>query len=158
MSVELVLDQYSFPETGIVDINLNVSFVIHVSAEQARHQVSKWLFQEVSYMFVADLPTLSIGEHIVWRVPVILTASHLGKVGNIGYIDVDVESSDMDTGVATKERLLNKARCLAETMPPYASPNKSNSTVSAPVPEANRFQPQGDPQQILQNFKIAAVH
>ena len=80
MALTLLLDEYSLPDSGVVDLRLNCSFEIKVTAEEARRQVKHWLLDEVSMMMIAQTPTLLIGTRIVWRVPVIFTAAHIGPV------------------------------------------------------------------------------
>jgi hypothetical protein len=56
---------------------------------------------------------------IVWRVPVILIATHLGNAGVVGEVDVDVETGAMNNLEANKEAILAQAHSLAATLPPY---------------------------------------
>lgn len=44
---------------------------------------------------MAGEPSLSITERIVWRVPVDVTDPVNGRLGRVGEIDVDVESSEL---------------------------------------------------------------
>jgi hypothetical protein len=119
MALTLTLDEYTLPDSGVVDLRLNCSFEIKVTAEQARRQVKGWLLDQVSYMMTAQLPTLVISERIAWRVPVILTATHIGHVGVVGEVDVDVETGAMNNLGADKEAILAQAHRLAATLPPY---------------------------------------
>lgn len=122
MTLTLLLDDYILPTVGVVDLHLDRSFEITVSAEQARRQVKGWLLDQVSYMMTAQLPTLLIGERVVWRVPVILTAMHVGHVGCVGEVDVDVETGVMNDLLACKEAILAQAHKLAISIPPYQPP------------------------------------
>ncbi|MCP4683198.1 MAG: hypothetical protein GY864_12755, partial [Desulfobacterales bacterium] len=58
---------YIIPEEGPVELKVDRSFEIKVTAEQARRQVNRWLHNEVSYMMRALNPTLAVGERVVWR-------------------------------------------------------------------------------------------
>lgn len=119
MSLTVLLDDYTLPNRGVVDLQLNRCFEIKVTAEQARRQVKGWLLDQVSYMMTAKMPTLVIGASVVWRVPVILTATHVGHVGVAGAVDVDVETGAMNDLSACKEAILAQAHQLAATIPPY---------------------------------------
>ena len=65
----ILLDPYIVPEKGKVELKIDRSFEIKVTAEEARHKVRWWLRDEVSMLIDADPPTLVIGEEVVWRVP-----------------------------------------------------------------------------------------
>ena len=95
--MEILLDHYPLPEQGQVEINLRRTFEIKMTAETARRQVNRWLFTEVSCMMGAESPTLLLGERVVWRVPAVLSAAHIGRVGVVGTVDVDVQTGTMDT-------------------------------------------------------------
>jgi hypothetical protein len=119
MALTLLLDEYTLPDRGVVDLRLNCSFEIKVTAEQARRQVKGWLLDEVSMTMTTQSPTLLIGTRVVWRVPVIFTAAHIGAVGCVGEVDVDVATGVMNNTPDLKEMILNQARKLAADMPPY---------------------------------------
>ncbi len=119
MALTLLLDEYTLPTSGVVDLQLSRSFEIKVTAEQARRQVKQWLFNEVSMMLTSQTPTLLLGTRVVWRVPVIFTAIQIGTVGCAGEIDVDVATGAMNNTLAVTEAILNQARKLAAAMPPY---------------------------------------
>lgn len=126
MALTLLLDEYTLPTSGVVDLQLNRSFEIKVTAEQARRQVKQWLFNEVSMTLTSQTPTLLIGTQVVWRVPVIFTAAQIGPVGCAGEIDVDVASGAMNNTPTVKATILSQAGKLAATMPPY-QPRTSTS-------------------------------
>jgi len=65
MALTLLLDEYTLPATGVIDLQLNRSFEIKVSAEQAQRRVKQWLLDEVSIMMTTQLPVLMIGTRIV---------------------------------------------------------------------------------------------
>ena len=115
----ILLEQSTLPERGRVEINLQRVFEIQVTAAEAQHQVDGWLFDHVSYMMGAKSPTLVIGQQVVWRVPVILTASHVGVVGEVGMVDVDVQTGQFDHTPACIERLQKAGIELDKRLPPY---------------------------------------
>lgn len=119
MAITLLVDEQTLPEKGKVNLHLDHTFEINISAEEARRQVKRWLLSEVSYMLTTQAPVLKLGEVVVWRVPVVFTASHIGHVGVVGEIDVDVATGAMNNTASRKEMILCQARKLAATMPPY---------------------------------------
>ena len=151
MALTLLLDEYTLPNSGVVDLQLSRSFEIKVTAEQARRQVKGWLLDQVSYMMTAKLPTLVIGASVVWRVPVILTATHVGHVGVVGEVDVDVETGALHDLPARKEAILAQASKLATTIPPYQPPKTTAHAwlAKAPKPTRPAGQPVGNPLDLL---------
>lgn len=115
----ILLDQYPLPERGPVKLTIDQTFEICVTAAEARRQVDRWLFDQVSYMMTAEAPILVLGERIVWRVPAILTASHVGKVGQVGTVDVDVQTGQMDDTPALIAALQQAGIELGKRLPPY---------------------------------------
>lgn len=128
MALTILLNEYTLPESGVVELQLNRAFHLNVSAEQARRQVKGWLLDQVSYMMTTQMPTLVIDAHVIWRVPVLLTAIQVGPVGTVGEVDVDVESGNMDNLPACKEAILAQAKKLAATLPPYQPPISTPQT------------------------------
>lgn len=119
MTTTILLDNVTLPETGAVEIRINRSFTIGISAEQARHAVNRWLLMEVSMSFVAESPTLALTPSAVWRVPVVYTASHVGRVGLAGTVDVDVETGEIFDSPEVRECIFATAKSLAEKLPPF---------------------------------------
>ncbi|MFN8488831.1 MAG: hypothetical protein U0350_14610 [Caldilineaceae bacterium] len=117
----ILLEQHALPDQGTVELDIHRIFEIKITAEQARRQVNRWIFTEVSSLLGARTPKLVVGERVVWRVPVVLTAPHLGEVGLVGEIDVDVQNSDMDKTPACVAQLEACCRELGKRLPPYTS-------------------------------------
>lgn len=153
MAITLLVDEEILPERGTVNLCLNHTFEIRVTAEEARRQAKRWLLNEVSYMFTAKLPTLKISKTkaAVWSVPVTLTASHIGQVGWVGAIEVDVTTGEMNNTAAFKDALINQARILADTMPPYQPRTTPSATSFTPKlePTCPPGQPDGSPLDLL---------
>ncbi len=93
--MNVMLDNYTLPQTGQVAVNVNVAFEIQIAAETAQRKVSAWLLNEVSYLIGAESPLLVLGERPVWRVPARIGFPSIGRVGVIGNVDVDVETGEM---------------------------------------------------------------
>lgn len=75
----ILLEHDLLPEQGTVQLAIQRDCTIHVTAEEARRQVDRWLFDQVSYMMTAEAPMLVLGEHAVWHVPAVLTGVTLHK-------------------------------------------------------------------------------
>ncbi len=115
----ITIDQCNIPEKGLVEVQINRSFEIQTTAEEARRKVNRWLMNEVSLMLGADSPTLVICEQVVWRVPVWIGFPHTGRAGTVGTIDVDVQTGAMDATPEHKAELERGAEALAARMPAY---------------------------------------
>jgi len=77
----IILDHYPLLEKGTFEIRQMVT--VHISAEEARRKVARWLRREVSHMLGADMPTLVISQRTVWRVPAHFSAPQAGVVGHL---------------------------------------------------------------------------
>ena len=149
----IILDKHQVPEKGTFEIRQSITIL--VSVEEARRKVNSWVLQEVSYMMGAEEPTLVVGEKAVWRVPVILTAPHVGHVGMAGTVDVDVQTGDMDDLPARKEQLLQSARELAAKMPAYVPRSKLDVPTEyiARNIQPVHIEPQKSPREIINDTR-----
>ena len=128
--MSIILEPYTIPEKGKVELNVKHSFEIKVTAEEARRQVNRWLHEHVTMLIGAEAATLVIGEQIVWRVPAVFSVPDLGRVGEVGTIDVDVTSGLMAIPSDLATELEHQGEVLARRLPPYQP--------KGPVPEKYR--------------------
>lgn len=116
----IVLENFTIPERGVLELDLKQSIEIKVTAEEARRKVNRWLMEYVSYMMHADPPTLVVdGRQAVWRVPAILTNSRVGDVGVADTVDVDVHTGKMDDSEERIKQITCCALELVKDLPPY---------------------------------------
>ena len=116
----IILDNYTLPEKGPIEIKVNLAIDIKVTAEEARRKVNRWLIEYVSIQMGADPPTLVVGKRAVWRVPTYITFPHTGRMGVVGAVDVDVETGEMNDLAGCKaeiERRLEED--IKPRLPPY---------------------------------------
>lgn len=85
----------ALPRTGRLEVDIKVAADVNVSAYAARQKVNDFVLSDVSYMMHAGNATLVLADRICWRVPVILSQTSRGDVGEVGAIDVDVETGQM---------------------------------------------------------------
>ena len=130
--MSIVLEPYAIPEKGKVELKVERSFEIKVTAEEARRQVRWWLREEVSMLIDADPPTLVVGDQVVWRVPAWIGFPHTGRAGVVGAVDVDVTTGTMNNTPECKADLERQAEVVAARQPPYHP--------KGPVPE--KYRPQ----------------
>jgi hypothetical protein len=115
----IIIDPFTIPEKGQVELKVQRSFEIKVTAEEARRQANRWLHDNVTMLIGAERPTLVVGEQVVWRVPAVFRAPDLGRVGVVGIIEVEVNSGVMTLPSDLGPELERKAEELAERLPPY---------------------------------------
>ena len=68
---------------------------------------------EISTNMHGGTPRLVVGERICWRVPVILSMPPTGDRGEVGAIDVDVETGQLIVTHTLIEEIQQRAECLA---------------------------------------------
>ncbi len=116
----IVLDAYTVPEKGEFEVYVKRTVNLQVTAEEARRKVQQWLLDQVSYMMGAESPHLVLQEIMtIWHVPVIFTASQLGRVGIVGQVGVDVQTGEIVCQSTCRDQLLQEAQTLAATLPAY---------------------------------------
>jgi len=135
----IMLDNYKLPEKGKVDLNVQASFEIKITAEEAQKKVRWWLRDNVGMLLDADPPQLVIGDIIVWRVPVYVSYPHTGRFSNVGMAHVDVVSGEIvDPEGAKKAMEEYYEKELKHRIPPYKTRDqRTESKESFPMPEPN---------------------
>lgn len=108
----MVVQLESLPQMGRLEIDIKVTSDINVSAFAARQKVDNFLLNEISYMMHAGEPNLVIADSIYWRVPVILSTSSRGDVGEVGAIDVNAQTGQL----ATTPQLITEVNARAESL------------------------------------------
>jgi hypothetical protein len=129
--MQVVIEELNLPESGAVELKVNRSFEIKVTAEEARRKVNQWLSWEVSMLIVADPPTLHIGEAVVWRVPAWIGFPRVGRAGDVGSVDVDVQTGEMYDLEQAKTQIESCASVIAKRLPPYQPRKVMPSSVEA---------------------------
>lgn len=113
----IILDHYKIPETGTFEIRQTVT--VNVSAQAAQRAVNRWLLMNISTQMGAEEPSLVVNQQTVWRVPVRFTTPHVGKVGTVGYIDVDVLTGELLRLDSCQREIEQAAAELATFLPPF---------------------------------------
>jgi hypothetical protein len=137
----IFLEAYTIPEKGKVELKVDRSFEITVTAAEARRKVNRWLLNEVSYLIGADPPTLVVGEHVAWRVPAWIGFPHTGRVGVVGTVDVDVQTGDMENLAERKLEIEQNLEKLKPNLPSYKprSPEEGSAYLAKDVPSAPKL-------------------
>lgn len=102
-----------------LDISVHVSATLNVTPFVARQKVGGLVLSKVGTGISTGEPTLVVtGERIVWRVPLSIALPDLGRAGEVGAIDIDVQTGEMLADQAAIERIVENARQLAPDSAP----------------------------------------
>ncbi len=110
MSVEM---ESLTPQSGQLSVDIHLSATINVTAFSARQKVTGFLADEISTHMHGGEPVLIMGERIFWRVPIILSLPPVGDRGEVGAIDVDVETGQLLISHELIQEIENRAEYLA---------------------------------------------
>lgn len=103
--------------TEIIKIQIEIDVTVNISAQNARRKVTAWLVGEVGNMLIGGTPQLVINRQSnVWRVPVILTSSEAGPVGQVGTVDVNAETGESLTSDTLRKHILANVERLARSL------------------------------------------
>ncbi len=108
----------SLPKQGYMEVDIRVTADINISAQAAYQKVNSFVLSEISYMMHAGEPAFVLENRICWRVPVILSLTSRGDVGEVGTIDVDVETGQMYISYQQIREIEARAEGLALNPPP----------------------------------------
>jgi hypothetical protein len=101
-----------------VDINIHVKATLNVTSFVARQKVNILVLDKIVTGVVSEKPTLVTTEsRLCWRVPVALVLPEQGRLGQIGVIDVDVQTGEVLADEALISDLINHAAQLAPSSP-----------------------------------------
>ena len=95
------------------DLEISVYAKINISPQAARHRVTGWVASEVGNMLMGGKPRLIVSQPTVWRVPIIISSSDQGFLGEVAYIDVDAAKGQLDLANNTSEKILESLRVVA---------------------------------------------
>lgn len=140
--MQVVLEKVGLPEKGHVALDLQRSFDIQITSEEARKKVKRWLWTEVSMLLGTDTPVLIIDELITWRIPVTFSAPGHGRLGIVGAVDVLVQTGEMVNALTQKAALERCADEIAKRLPAF-QPYLDAPITSIPthIPKAPQVQP-----------------
>jgi hypothetical protein len=122
----IILERYPIPSSGRLELSVNISTEIKISADEARRRVNGFLLNNLSHLTVSDRETeLVIGERVYWRTTINHTLPGFGPIGKIGTIDVDVETGEIQPVLPEQlEEMKRRAKALASSYPLDTSPTR----------------------------------
>ncbi len=97
-----------------IDIHVHVSITLNITPFVARQKVGGLVLSEVGTGIGADEPTLVLSnKRVVWRVPVFLALPGLGRLGQVGEVDVDAQTGEVLADRPALKRMIDNANRLA---------------------------------------------
>lgn len=101
------------PTTGELSIEIRMSSTVNVTAFSARQKVTGFVVDEISTNMHGAEPVLVLGDSIRWRVPVILSLPPRGDLGEVGAIDVDIATGQLQVDLLLIDEMIERANNLA---------------------------------------------
>lgn len=99
-----------------LQLEIQLSLTLGVTAKQAKRRLSRFLLDEVSLFVGPEEPILVVdGTTVFWRFPLQLTMAKCGRLGPVGSIDVDAESGELQITDEQLMEIKRNARLLARS-------------------------------------------
>lgn len=112
--MSILIETEKLPERGPLNIKLDVTATINTTAEEARRQVSVFAGNEIADLLSGETPDLVWQKNgTYWRVPVILSSKSFGRIGLVGFIDVNVETGELQVTERATRRIEENAQRFA---------------------------------------------
>ncbi|OQY35725.1 MAG: hypothetical protein B6I38_01335 [Anaerolineaceae bacterium 4572_5.1] len=115
--MEVMLDEAMLTKLQAtqVDINVRVTTSINITSFTARQKVNVLLLDKVGTGgLISESPSfVATAGRLRWRVPVILALPDRGRLGQVGSIDVDVQTGEVLANAPLIDRITYYANQLA---------------------------------------------
>lgn len=112
--MRILIETEKLPERGPLNICLDVTATINITAEEARRKVSIFAGNEIADLLSGEVPDWVLQKNgAYWRVPVALSSKSLGRIGLVGFIGVDVETGDLQLSEQSTRRIAESAQRFA---------------------------------------------
>ncbi len=128
----IILDNYTLPEKGKLELNIQASVEIVITAKEAHYKVRWWLRDNISMFADADPPIFVVGERYVWRVPVYIAFASSPKYSNIGVVNVDAGTGEMLDLENAKQAIIEH---IEKKIVPYLPPFKLKQMPAEFIPK-----------------------
>lgn len=115
--MEVILDETTLTslQNAELDVTIHVKSKINVTPFTARQKVNVFLLDKVGTGLLAESPVLvAVDGRLCWRVPVVLSLPGRGRLGQVGAIDVDMQTSEILISPSAIETILDNANQLAQ--------------------------------------------
>lgn len=82
-------------EHGSLELNISVSAQATITSTEARRKVSGYVLSNISDLMHGTDPSLVLDKQVFWRVPIVLSSPPHGHRGQVGEIDVNIETGEL---------------------------------------------------------------
>lgn len=114
LKMTVMLETITPPERGPLEIDIHLVANIEITPEMARQRVSVFVGKHLADLLHGELPDLVLREDgVYWRVPVVLSSRSMGRIGQVGAIDVHVETGELNLTEHTLSEIENRAQRFA---------------------------------------------
>jgi hypothetical protein len=114
----ITLEAVDLPESGLFELNIHQTVDIQVNADTARRRVTRYVGDTIGDLLYGEQPTLVLQvQRAVWRVPVAIATGESGRIGQVGVIDVNVKTGELDITEPLVEEIKKNARRLVTRSP-----------------------------------------
>ena len=112
--MSILIETEKLPERGPLNIKLDVNATINTTADEARRKVSVYAGNEIADLLSGEAPDLVWQQQgAYWGVRVVLSSRSLGRIGLVGFIDVNVETGELQLTEQTTRRIEENAQRFA---------------------------------------------
>lgn len=115
--MEVELSTLRLPAQSDIKIEISVEAHLGVTAQSAQRKVSRLLLDQVGNLVYGESPNLVAGERMLWRVPVWVSSPRTGPLGQVGTLDVDVQSGEILYSQELLDLISEQGRALAQYSP-----------------------------------------
>ncbi len=108
------MDKITLPAEAEIKVELSVTSTINFTAHVARRRVTKLMLDRVGNLLYGEEPSLVVKDRILWRVPIWLSLPTTGPLGQVGALDVDVQTGQILFTPELLEEIADRGDALAE--------------------------------------------
>jgi hypothetical protein len=112
--MDVMFETTAPPDIGFWELNIHQRVEIKTSRDVARRRVSIFVGEQIANLLYGESPTLVLrGEKAFWRVPVALATASLGRIGQVGAVEVDVTTGELCLNEKVIQEIETNAQRLA---------------------------------------------
>jgi hypothetical protein len=115
--VEFAIDEATLTnlQNAELDITVQVKSKINVTPFIARQKINVLILEKAGTGLLAESPVLvAVNGRLCWRVPVVLSLPGHGRLGEVGAIDVNMQTSEILISPSTIATIIENANQLAQ--------------------------------------------
>jgi len=116
--MSITLETIDVPESGLFELNIQQIVDIKVNADTARRRVTRYVGDYLGDLLYGENPTLVLqGSRAIWRVPIAVATGEMGRIGQVGVMDVDVETGELNVTDRLVQEIEHNAHRLVTRSP-----------------------------------------